>query len=70
MLLQEIIGEFHDPEVCRSTSGLAFLLSGLALVLLAAAAQVSPAGCRAQFPAALQDKPTNDYCLSCHAKQA
>ncbi len=48
---------------------IALLIVGCALIVAAAFALVSPA--RAAFVAqpAAADKPTNEYCLSCHSKQ-
>ncbi len=49
----------------------AFLIAGCGLVLAVAMARVSPASATvpAQATAQPQEKPTNDYCLSCHGKQ-
>ena len=41
---------------------------GLVLLLAAAAAFVFPANAARSPQPATQDKPTNDYCLSCHSK--
>ncbi len=47
----------------------AFLIMGASLVLIAVAAQVSPAGAAHSPQATPQGKLTNEFCLSCHAKE-
>ena len=47
---------------------LAFVVIGLVLLLAAVVAFVSPAKAADSPQPRLQDKPTNDYCLSCHSK--
>jgi predicted CXXCH cytochrome family protein len=47
----------------------AFLIVGSVLLLMAALAMVSPARAAHVVQPAPADKPTNDYCLSCHSKQ-
>ncbi len=49
----------------------AFLIAGCALVLAVAMARVSPVSATvpAQATVQPQQKPTNDYCLSCHGKE-
>ncbi len=47
---------------------LALIALGLVLILAAAAAFVFPADAARGHQPALQDKPSNDYCLSCHSK--
>src|SRR5512146_936934 len=46
----------------------AFFIVGSALVLLAAAARVTPAAAIQKPQPAAQDKPDNSYCLGCHEK--
>jgi predicted CXXCH cytochrome family protein len=47
----------------------AFLIVGSVLLLMAALAMVPPARAAHVVQPAPADKPTNDYCLSCHSKQ-
>src|SRR5512142_946233 len=46
----------------------AFFIMGTLLVVLAAAARVTPAAAIQKPQPAAQDKPDNSYCLSCHEK--
>ncbi len=47
----------------------AFIIIGSGLVLIAAAASVSSAGAARNVRPALQNKPTNEFCLGCHAQE-
>ncbi len=49
-------------------SRLALIVGGLVLLVAAAAVFAFPANAAHGSQPALQDKPTNDYCLSCHSK--
>jgi len=46
----------------------AFIIVGLALVLIAVAVRVSPAGAANGVQPTPAGKPTNEFCLGCHAK--